>query len=571
MYSHTIKPFIHQNFEVFYNKEEFYKMKDKIKLAWNSTYYFLYESNKAYLLIKGSAVGDVNFVNIPVRESSFTIESYINQSLLYNIFLIVEQNTIIGYVTSATIIESLFKKYEKQKQFIQTILQTSENSYTAIDQDSNVVYWSKGAERLFGIKKESVIGKPITNFFKKENLEILNTLQNKSSVHRHQHQARNDLVVLINSNPVIYDNKTIGAVVSEEDITSQIRLNNELYKKSENLFSLEKEIQKSTSLETPFSHIRGNSSSLRKTKKLTKKAAETDAAVLIHGESGVGKELFAKEIHKIRENENAPYVAINCGAISSNLFESEIFGYEKGAFSGADSKGKKGKAQLAKGGTLFLDEIGEMPFEMQVKFLRLLQEKKFYPVGGTKEVEADFRLIAATNRNLTELIKEGGFREDLFYRLNVVNINIPPLRERPEDIVELTHYFVYEMSIKYNKPIYGISQNIMQSLLKHHWPGNIRELKNIVERMIIFSDNGNVSYDGLPDELENHHNSPLNIPIIDSKNNSKTLQTQLENVERDIIIQQLNSVNGNKAKCADVLGITRATLYNRIKKLNITL
>lgn len=570
MYSQTIKPFIHQNFEVFYNKEEFYKMKDQLKLAWNNTYYFLYESNKAYLLIWDSVMSSVNFVNIPVKEPSLTIESYMNQSLLHNVFLIEEQNRIIGYVTSATIMESLLKKYEEQKQFIQTILQTSENSYTAIDKDSNVVYWSKGAERLFDIKKESIIGKPITNFFETENLEILNTLQNSSSVRHHQHQARNNLVVLINSNPVIYKDKTIGAVVSEEDITSQIRLNNELYKTSENLFSLEKEIRKSTSSDNPFSHIRGNSSALNKTKKFTEKVAETDASVLIHGESGVGKELFAKAIHNMREKENAPYIAINCGAITSSLFESEIFGYEKGAFSGADNKGKKGKAQLAKGGTLFLDEIGEMPLDMQVKFLRLLQEKKFYPVGGTKEIEVEFRVIAATNRKLTDLIKEGNFREDLFYRLNVVNINVPALRERPEDVVELTHYFLYEMSIKYNKPIYGISQNIMQSLLKHSWPGNIRELRNLVERMIIFSDNGNVNYDSLPDELENHNNTSLNISK-NVNNNPKTLQTQLENVERDIIIQQLNAVNGNKAKCAEILGITRATLYNRIKKLNIIL
>src|SRR5699024_7268275 len=197
--------------------------------------------------------------------------------------------------------------------------------------------------------------------------------------------------------------------------------------------NLENKIRQSTSSDNPFSHIRGNSSALNKTKKFTEKVAETDASVLIHGESGVGKELFAKAIHNMREKENAPYIAINCGAISNSLVESEIFGYEKGAFSGADSNGKKGKAQLAQGGTLFLDETGEMPFEMQVKFLRLLHQKKFYPVGGTKEVEVDFRLIAATNRNLTELIKEGEFREDLFYRLNVVNINVPPLRERPED------------------------------------------------------------------------------------------------------------------------------------------
>src|SRR5699024_7584620 len=245
---------------------------------------------------------------------------------------------------------------------------------------------------------------------------------------------------------------------------------NELYKTSEILFELEEKVRQSSNSTDTFSYIKGNSTPLQNTINIAKKTATTDAPVLIFGESGVGKELFAKAVHHLRETDSSPFIAINCGAISSSLSESEIFGYEKGAFSGADSKGKKGKAQLAKGGTLFLDEIGEMPLEMQVKFLRLLQEKKFYPVGGTTEVEADFRVIAATNRKLTELIEKGEFREDLFYRLNVVNIRIPPLRERPEDIVELTHYFLYEISIKYNKPIYGISQNIMQSLLNHPWP-----------------------------------------------------------------------------------------------------
>lgn len=570
MFSQTIKPLTCNNYKILQNETEYIKIQETLQHSPNHTLYFIFKDSKGYLLSWNSKNNSVTRLELPIVKANTTIEKIIPYFSVHQVILVCDEKKPLGYISHLMVMNYLTEEYEKQKQFIRTVLQTSENSYTAIDQNTNVMYWSKGAEQLFNIKQEDIIGKPITNFFEKENLEILNTLQNSSSVHRHQHQAKSNLVVLINSNPVIFKNKTIGAVVSEEDITSQIRLNNELYKTSENLFSLEKEFRKTTFSDSPFSQVRGNSSALKKTKRFTEKVAETDASVLIYGESGVGKELFAKAIHNMREKENAPYVAINCGAISSSLFESEIFGYEKGAFSGADSKGKKGKAQLAKGGTLFLDEIGEMPLDMQVKFLRLLQEKTFYPVGGTKEIKADFRVIAATNRNLTDLIKEGGFREDLFYRLNVVNINIPPLRERPEDIVELTHYFLYEMSIKYNKPIYGVSQNIMQSLLKHSWPGNIRELKNIVERMIIFSDNGNLNYESLPNELENN-NASLSTQTLTTNNNPKTLQEQLENIERDIIIQQLKDVNGNKAKCASILGITRATLYNRINKLNITL
>jgi len=569
MDSKAVKSLICEDFKILKNEAECYKIEDYIKETTGYPRYFFYKNGRAYLLL-WDAEKKISFINVEIIEDITTIKNIIYKLSKSNLALVKEKSAIIGYITPSSVINTLFEEYEKQNQFIQTILQTSENSYTAIDQDSNVIYWSKGAEKLFGINRNTVIGNPISNFFEEENLEILDTLRNKSVVSRRQHQARDDLVVLINSNPVIYRDETIGAVVSEEDITSQIRLNNELYKTSENLFSLEKEIKKSTNLSNPFGHIRGNSSSLKKTKNITEKVAKTDAAVLIYGESGVGKELFAKAIHNMRESEQSPYIAINCGAISSSLFESEIFGYEKGAFSGADSKGKKGKAELAKGGTLFLDEIGEMPLDMQVKFLRLLQEKKFYPVGGTKEVEVDFRIIAATNRNLTELIERGGFREDLFYRLNVVNINVPALRERPEDIIELTHYFLYEMSIKYNKPIYGISQNIMQSLLNYDWPGNIRELKNIVERMIIFSENGDINYDSLADEVGDHKlmSSYRKSP---SHTDSKTLQKQLKDIERNIIVEQLHKVNGNKSRCAEILGVTRATLYNRIKKLDITL
>src|SRR5699024_6568470 len=268
---------------------------------------------------------------------------------------------------------------------------------------------------------------------------------------------------MINSNPVYFKNEIIGAVVSETGITSQIKLNKELYDTSTRLFHLEKEVNN----DDPFTHIRGNSAKLQQTIQLAKKAATTEANILIYGECGVGKELFAKAIHHLREQKNAPYIAVNCGAIPQALFESEMFGYEKGAFSGASQKGKKGKVELAKNGTLFLDEIGEMPLNMQVKLLRLLQERKFYPVGGTEEVEVDFRVIAATNKNLGELVADNKFRDDLFYRLNVVSIEIPPLRKRPADIIELTHYFLNEVSIKCHRPIHGISQPVMQALLQH--------------------------------------------------------------------------------------------------------
>ncbi|EMR06922.1 Nitrogen assimilation regulatory protein [Bhargavaea cecembensis DSE10] len=476
-----------------------------------------------------------------------------------------------GHIDLKTALDRMMTAYKKEKAYLSTILQTINDSCTVIDSEKRVVHWTEGAERIFSVREEEILGKPITDFFEAEHLEILNSLRFGSSVRNKQHHARESLVVLINSNPVRLDGEVIGAVVSETDITSQIRLNNELHSTSEKLFRLEEQLRKASPTDNPFSYIKGNSRALKRTLELTRKASRTDANILINGESGVGKELFAKAVHHLRETDTAPFIALNCGAISESLFESEIFGYEKGAFSGADSKGKKGKVELAKGGTLFLDEIGEMPLEMQVKFLRVLQEKRFFRVGGTKELEVDFRVVAATNRDLKELVNEGKFREDLYYRLNVVNIKVPPLRERIEDIIELTHYFLYEISMKYNRPIHGISQEVMQSLMNHGWPGNVRELHNVIERLVIFSDHGEIRMDDLPPEIERINTSAESLPAMVQEKNNGTLSDQLREYEKNIILKELKSADGNKQQCAANLGITRATLYNRMNKLGIEL
>lgn len=482
-----------------------------------------------------------------------------------------EDGSWLGYIHITDFCSKITTSYNHLQAYVDTILETINESCTVIDKDNRVLFWTKGAEKIFSVNYEDIIGKPITDFFKPERLEILNTINTGTSVRHSQHKARKDLVVMINSNPVYYDDEIIGAVVSETDITSQIHLNNELYNASTKLFHLEQEVTNNN----PFKNIRGNSAALKQTMNLVEKASTTDANILIHGESGVGKELFAKAIHNLREDENAPYIAINCGAIPSALFESEIFGYEKGAFSGADQKGKKGKVELAKNGTLFLDEIGEMPLEMQVKILRLLQEKRFFQVGGTKEIEVDFRVVAATNKDLKQLVEEGKFREDLYYRLNVVSLEIPPLRKRPEDIIELTHYFLYECSTKYNRPIHGISQMIMQALLKHKWPGNIRELKNVIERLVVFSDDGEIKLEDLPFEIDSFiqsisNNENQSSPRL-AKNDERPLKNQLEDYERDIILRELEKTSGNKLECAKNLDVTRATLYNRMRRLGIDL
>ncbi len=534
--------------------------------------YFVIENDKPYAVKRGKRKSDINYIACQIVRMDCPLKTALDYLEEYDYLLVRDEaKEYIGYLWKESLMHDLAYELECINAYLNTILETINESCTVIDGNQNVIYWTKGAESIFSVSGNHIIGQPITNFFKEDQLEILHTLQHGKSVYQQQHFPREDLVVMINSNPVMLNDKTIGAVVAETDITHVKKLNEELHLTSEKLLNLEKQMNTNGLAYDPFTLIRGNSPQLKSVLEKVKKVAETEANILIYGESGVGKELFARAVHAIREKPEAPFVAINCGAIPSGLFESEIFGYEKGAFSGAHQKGKKGKVELARGGTLFLDEIGEMPLDMQVKILRLLQEKTFYAVGGTKEMDVDFNLVAATNRDLKQLVAEGKFREDLYYRLNVVNFTVPPLRERASDILEISNYFLYEKSIKYNRPIQGIPPEIANILLHYQWPGNVRELSNVIERLVVFSNEGAIHLEDLPADIlaAVPKAELLEIPKDVPQSNGTQLNEQLEHYEREIILQQLASVNGNKKICAKNLGITRATLYNRLKRLNI--
>ncbi|MFP3886865.1 sigma 54-interacting transcriptional regulator [Priestia filamentosa] len=479
----------------------------------------------------------------------------------------------IGCITASIMIRFLYNYYNQLKAFYKTIIQTSDASVTVIDANENVCTWTEGAEKIFSVTRQDIMGQPITDFFDYKKLEILQSLYKGKSIVGHYHQPRSDLFVLINSNPVYLEGEIIGAVVSETDVTNQVALNEKLFNMSNEVHRLEQEVAKYKDSSDPFHSIKGKSSALQRTVNLARKVCSVKSTVLILGESGVGKEVFAKAIHEASEEPNAPFISINCGAIPASLFESELFGYERGAFSGANSKGKKGKIELAKGGTLFLDEIGEMPLEMQVKLLRVFQERRYYRVGGEKEIDINFRLIAATNRDLHELMKEGKFREDLYYRLNVVSLNIPPLRERKEDIIELTHYFLNDFSLSYQRPIHEFPPEVIQEMLRYDWPGNIRELRNIVERLIVFATDGVIKREYLPFNTSNisFESTPKNASVVIKENDSTILplQEEMNQHEKKIIERALHILDGNKLECAKQLGITRATLYNRLKRLGI--
>ena len=317
-------------------------------------------------------------------------------------------------------------------------------------------------------------------------------------------------------------------------------------------------LQDEIKLEHNFGNIITQSDELKKVLHKVEQVSSTDATVLVLGESGTGKELLARAVHNISNRSERPLVKVNCSALPANLIESELFGHEKGSFTGATSR-KIGRFELADGGTIFLDEIGDLPLELQPKILRVLQEGEFERIGNPKTIKVDVRIIAATNRNLSQEIKNGNFREDLYYRLNVFPITIPPLRKRKEDIPLLVNYFVNNFSKKVGKKIDTISQSMIEKLTEYNWPGNVRELENIIERAVITIEGNKLTLsEVLPKVTSN----------ISLEGESKTL----EEVEREHIIRVLEKTNwqvsGDKG-AAKILGMKRTTLEARMKKLNI--
>ncbi|HMF59814.1 MAG TPA: sigma-54 dependent transcriptional regulator [Vicinamibacterales bacterium] len=363
-----------------------------------------------------------------------------------------------------------------------------------------------------------------------------------------------------------YVNKSPGAA-SEV----RLRVGRELERKrllQENLL-----LKKALRTTHQYSNIIGSSSSMLALFQLVDTIAPTSSTVLISGESGTGKELVARAIHFNSLRKDRPFVAVNCGALSETLLDSELFGHMRGAFTGADSN-KKGLIEVAEKGTIFLDEIGEMSPLVQVKLLRVLQERKFRRLGGTEEIGADIRVLGATNRDLMKMVAEGTFREDLFYRINVIPLRLPPLRERLDDIPLLAEHFVAKFAEQMGKPINGISGGALARLREHHWPGNIRELENAMERAVALEQSPTILVESLPEQL----NLPVGIapppaagvaPPEGIPDGGFDLERHVQHIEREYIAEALRQSGGVKVKAADLLGMSFRSFRYYTKKYNL--
>jgi transcriptional regulator with PAS, ATPase and Fis domain len=370
---------------------------------------------------------------------------------------------------------------------------------------------------------------------------------------------RAEVDYVVNRIPVKRDGETIGVILQTafKNYTEINELMKRLKTLEARVVQYKKGLDSMLSATYTFDSIIGNGNELREAKRLAEKYAQTDGSVLILGATGTGKELFAHAIHLASRRKNGPFVCLNCAAIPRDLLESELFGYEKGAFTGAQDRGKAGRIELAHRGTLFLDEIGDIPLNAQAKILRLLEARQVERLGGVKTVHVDFRLIAATNRNLTEMIAKGTFREDLYYRMNTMTVGLPLLSERKEDIPVLIRHFLNGMG----KPQVSVSDAASGALMTYGWPGNIRELKNVVERATSLLENDLLDVDHLPEILKEGTPCRGKGPA----GEIKPLAKELASHERELLLQALSATKQNMSKTARLLKISRSTLYEKCR------
>ncbi|HHV26312.1 MAG TPA: sigma 54-interacting transcriptional regulator [Tissierellia bacterium] len=468
----------------------------------------------------------------------------------------------------------IFQKLDSYKEFIRqfddemeaafllkTIMETTNDAIVYVNKEGYIEMISKPYADFLQVKREEVIGKHVRDVIENTRMDVV-IKTGVSEIAEVQEINGNKMIAT--RIPVFVKGNVVGAVgrVLFRDINELNALYMKISKIEKELNLYKDEFKKVNSAKYSLDSIISESKSMYKIKELTKRTAKTNSNVLILGESGTGKELFAHAIHSISRRANAPFIKVNCGAIPYELLESELFGYEEGSFTGAKKGGKIGKFKAADGGTIFLDEIGDLPMNMQVKLLRVLQDKEIEKIGSNSSEKVDIRIITATNRDLEEMVSEGKFRLDLYYRLNVLTIKVPPLRERKDDIPILSEYLIQKISRRENIRVDRISDSALEYLKRYNWPGNVRELENILERSINFLDEETVIK---PEHL------PSKITGIMRKKKVRSLKLTLEEVERQAIIDSLIFSNGNKTKAASILDISRTSLYEKIDKYNIEL
>lgn len=463
-----------------------------------------------------------------------------------------------------------FLNYDKE--VFEFILDSIPDAISIVDINCKTIFWNKTSEEYFGVSKNEILGKDIRDFF--PNSLLYKVIESEKTFHNIYNSPRDNSYTIISAVPLYDKNKKlIGGLARDRDITEYIKLSELLDKTQNSLEKLEKEYSKAVLGESYFSNIISNNAAFIKIINTCKNISRTNLNVMLKGESGTGKELFAKAIHH-ESGRKGKFVPINCSAIPTELFESELFGYDSGAFTGAKKEGKPGKFEEADEGTLFLDEIGDMPLNLQPKILRVLEEGEVTRVGGNKSRKLDVRVISATNINIDKYIKEGKFRKDLFYRLNTFQVDLIPLRERKEDIILLANRFLQQYCMENGINIIEIPEKILNIFKNYTWEGNVRELRNVIQRSIILaleSSKDRIEEEHLPSYLRNidYDIDELSYNSSIEEENKEGLEETLEKLEKEIIKKALNKTGWQKSKAAKILRIPRTTLYYKIEKYGL--
>ncbi|WP_100334263.1 sigma-54 interaction domain-containing protein [Bacillus alkalisoli] len=429
-----------------------------------------------------------------------------------------------------------------------------------VDCEGKIIYINDNYCDFIEIDKEKVIGMHVKDVIENTRMHIVAS-SGKAEIADLQYIKGNYMIAnrvpLFNKN-----NEIIGAfgTVIFRDTSEWDKMNTHVKSMLTRIQSYLQEYELHTGVKYSLDDVTGQSNVIHELKEKVKQVAASDVSILIRGESGTGKELFAHSIHQLSERSQKPFIKVNCAAIPEHLLESELFGYEEGAFTGAKKGGKKGKFLLADSGTLFLDEIGDMSLPMQIKLLRVLQEGELEPIGSNQPLQINVRIIAATNRPLEKMMEEKRFREDLYYRIHVIPFTIPSLRERVEDIPTLVRHFIFKICKRTGRRINHIEESVYHILSNYHWPGNIRELENVIQAAVHLSSGDSFTPDSLPDYLKESYSLPIG---------RKKLKDTLEEAERLAILQSIQICNGDKMEVAKQLGISKSSLYEKLKKYEV--
>lgn len=493
----------------------------------------------------------------PIHDPSGNIIGAVNMSGNYRLLHKHTLGMVVGIsnaIESALVTEKKVYELSTTNRFLKTIIESINDGLVILDKEGKITHLNSIAGGILGKEPPDAIGEPINKLIK-TNFSLFDILNNRKG----------------------YLEKEITITPFGSKESFQYLLTEKLVEdyegKSQGIMTLFKEMRKVHRLvggiigakaRFNFSDIIGNNKKLKRAVNLAKTASVSSCKILIQGESGTGKEIFAQAIHNNSNRRDNPFIAINCAAIPRDLVESELFGYEEGAFTGAKRGGRPGKLELAEGGTFFLDEIESMPLESQPKLLRVIESNQLMRIGGNKIITTDVRIISSTNQDLLLAVKKGNFREDLLYRINTVTVDIPPLRERKDDIPILTKYICNKIGRRINKNNIEIDKKVLEVLCEYNWPGNIRELENVLESAILLSKENIIKIDDIPESVKCFKTYNLSIEQIGKKDNF------LVDIEKEVILKALKEAKGNISKASKVLGIDRSTLYRKMKRYELS-